>query len=321
MFDPAHFPKAKKIWQMGKLINWPDSLIHSMSHALHYGNSVFEGIRAYSTPKGPAVFRLEEHIVRFLHSASVLLMDVPYSKEEIIQAVKLVMRENELDSAYIRPLLFYAYGNLGLVPQFSPVELLIGAWEWGAYLGKKSETGVNVYILPWKRIHHSQFDMKAKLGGLYVLSTIGGSYAREKGFDEAVFLNLEGNIAEGPGENILIIKNGTLKTNDRSESILQGITRGTILQIARDEGIPTEIGPITKKEFFQADEAFFSGTAVEITPIIKVTDDSDPADSMKEYTIGSGVKGEITTKLIDRYKEAVGGRIPKYDSWLTYVNE
>lgn len=321
MFDNSHFPRAKKFWHMGRFYDWAQPNIHAMSHALHYGTSVFEGIRAYKTPKGPAVFRLSDHIDRFFYSASLLKMDVPYTKDEIAEAIKLVVKENQLESAYIRPLLFYAYGNLGLVPKYSPVELMIAAWEWGAYLGDKTEKGVHVYLLPWRRIHHSQFDMKAKLGGLYILSTIYGTLAREKGYDEAVFLNLEGNVAEGPGENILMIKDGVLKTNDVTESILEGITRESILVIAEDMGIPTKICPMTKPEFLQADEVFFSGTAVELAPIVRVTDDSDPDEPAKEYIISTGHIGDITKKLIKAYKEIVSGENKKYEAWLSYVND
>lgn len=320
MFDNSNFPKAKKFWHMGEFHEWGKPCIHPMSHALHYGTSVFEGIRAYGTTKGPAVFRLPEHLDRFFHSASLLRMEVPFSKEEITAAIKLVIKNNGLDSAYIRPLLFYSYGNLGLVPKESPVELMIGAWEWGAYLGEKAAKGVRAYILPWRRIHHSQFDMKAKLGGLYILSTIYGVMAREKGYDEAIFLNCEGNIAEGPGENILIVKNGVLKTNDISESILEGITRTSLLKIAEDMGIATAVGPITKQDFFAADEAFFSGTAVEIAPIVHVLDDSEEGKKPKEYTIGSGTAGEITGQLIEAYKKIVTGKNPEYASWLTHVD-
>jgi branched-chain amino acid aminotransferase len=205
------------------------------------------------------------------------------------------------------------------VPKFSPVELVVAAWKWGAYLGEKSDTGVHVYLLPWRRIHHSQFDMKAKLGGLYILSTICGTLAREKGFDEAVFLNLEGNVAEGPGENILIVKDGVLKTNDVTESILEGITRTSILKIAEDMGIPTTIGPITKQEFLLADEIFFSGTAVEIAPIVRVTDDSESDEPAKEYSIATGQVGPITKKLVQAYKGVVLGENKRYESWLTHV--
>ncbi len=319
MFDNTYFPRAKKYWHMGKLYDWSQPIIHPMSHVLHYGTSAFEGIRAYSTPNGSAIFRLPEHIERFFHSASTLHMKPPYNKEEITQAIKLVINENALESAYIRPLLFYAYGNLGLVPHQSPVELAIGAWEWGAYLGEKTETGVHVCVLPWKRIHRSQIAMTAKLGGIYVQSAICGMEARRDGYDESIFLNLEGNIAEGPGENIFIVKDQAIKTNDKTESILEGITRATILEIAGDLGIESSIGQISKEEFFQADEIFFTGTAVEVAPIIRVTDTSEPHSSKKEYTIASGEVGEITRQLAKTYKEAVSGKIKDYEKWLTYV--
>jgi branched-chain amino acid aminotransferase len=321
MFNTTHFPKALKYWHEGKFYNWSDAHIHPMVHALHYGSSVFEGIRAYSTTRGPAIFRLKEHLDRFLYSAAVAKMDVPYSKEDINRTIKLTLKENKLESAYIRPLLFYSYGNLGLVPKFCPVELIVGTWEWGAYLGEKSINGVSVCIVPWRRIHHSQLDMKAKLGGAYIQSTICGLETRAEGYDEAIFLNLEGNVAEGPGENIFISKDGVLKTNDTSESILEGITRTSLIEMAKDVGYKMVIGPISREEFFTADEAFFSGTAVEVTPIIRVTDGSDPAGQKKEYVIGSGQVGETTRRLRQMFKEAVTGRIKKYESWITFLEE
>jgi len=319
MFDNTHFPGAKKFWHVGKLYEWSQPNIHTMSHALHYGTSVFEGIRAYNTEKGPAVFRLPEHIDRFIHSAATLYMEVPYSKEEMIKAIKLVIRENYLESAYIRPVLFYAYGKLGLVPKYSPVELTIGAWEWGAYLGDKTEKGVSVCLVPWRRVHPSQLEMTAKLGGIYVQSAICGMLARSKGFDEAVFLNLEGNVAEGPGENIFIVKNGVLMTNDTSESVLEGITRSSLLEVAKDLGYRTKIGPIAKEDFFNADEAFFSGTAVEIAPIVHVSDCSTPKGEEKEYTIGSGKAGDLTLCLVKAYRDIVTRKNTNYEKWLTSV--
>ncbi|MDD8015577.1 MAG: branched-chain amino acid transaminase [Acidobacteriota bacterium] len=320
MFHITHFPKAKKYWHMGKFHDWSEGIIHPMSHAFHYGSSTFEGIRAYNTAKGPAVFRLAEHIERFLHSASVVKMKSPYTKDEIIDAVKAVIKENALDCAYIRPLLFYSYGNLGLVPKFSPVELVIGAWEWGAYLGEKADKGVSVYLVPWRRIHFSQLDMSAKLGGVYVQSTICGLEAREQGCDEAVFLNMEGNIAEGPGENIFVVKGKTLKTNDRAESILEGITRQSILEIGKDLGYQTEIGPITTNDFFCADEAFFTGTAVEVVPIVHVIDASDPRKAREPHTIGTGKTGPVTADLRAAYLDVVAGRTEKFEKWLTYIH-
>jgi branched-chain amino acid aminotransferase len=323
LFDTKFFPGAKKFWHMGELFEWNEITVHTMSHVLHYGSSVFEGIRAYDTARGPAVFRLDEHIKRLFHSAKTLNMEVPYSSEAIIDAIKLTMKENKLRSAYIRPNLYYGYGNLGLVPKACPVELTIGCWGWGAYLGEEGVAkGVHALLLPWKRIHWSQTNMEAKLGGLYVLSNMAGTYARKQGFDEGIFLNLEDRVAEGPGENIIVVKNGAIKTNDAKESILQGITRTTVLELAKDMGYKTEIGPITLEEFTGADEAFFTGTAAEVTPITKMTDGRDKSakkDDWPVHVIGNGAPGEITLKLAARYAETVRGQHSEYDHWLTYV--
>ena len=319
MNDTAHFPKAKKYWHEGKFHDWPEAHLHPMAHALHYGSSVFEGIRAYPTAKGPAIFRLQEHVDRLLYSAGVAMMKVPYPRRRITDLIKLTLKENGLDSAYIRPLLFFAYGNLGLVPKFCPVELLIGTWEWGAYLGEKAANGVCVYLVPWRRVHRSQLDTKAKLGGIYVQSTICGLMARSEKCDEAVFLNLEGRIAEGPGENIFIYKNGILKTNDVNESILEGITRTTLLELAPEAGIKTKVGPIRKDELLGADEVFFSGTAVEVVAITNVIDGSDPKVKPRRYKIGPGRPGPVTTRLKDLYMDTVSGKVKKHESWLTYI--
>ncbi len=319
MYDTTHFPKAKTYWHQGRFYGWSDAHLHPMSHALHYGTSVFEGIRAYETDRGPAIFRLKDHTDRLFHSAAVAKMKVPYTKAEVNQIIKLTLRKNRLKSAYIRPLLFFSYGNLGLVPKFCPVELIVGTWEWGAYLGEKAVNGVCVYLSPWKRVHHSQLDMTAKLGGVYVQSTICGLEARKRGCDEAVFMNIEGNIAEGPGENIFIYKNGILKTNDKTESILEGITRTSILEIARDIGLKTEVGPIRKEEFFRADEAFFTGTAVEVVAITQIRDGSNPAAKPKKYTLSGGKPGPVATRLRNLYLDLVRGRVGKYRKWLTYV--
>jgi branched-chain amino acid aminotransferase len=319
MFPNTHFPKAQKYWYQGRFHDWSEAGLHPMMHALHYGTSVFEGIRAYATARGPAVFRLPEHIDRFLLSAGVAKMRSPYTKDEIIDFINLTVRENKLESCYIRPLLFYSYGNLGLVPKACPVELAIGAWEWGAYLGEKSAAGVSAFIVPWRRVHHTQFNMAAKLGGLYVQSTVCGLEAREQGYDEAVFLNIEGRVAEGPGENIFIVKKGTLVTNDRKESVLEGITRTSLLEIARDLGIKTVVGPITRDDLFGADEAFFCGTAVEVIPISSITDGSDPAGRKERQVIGTGKPGPVAQRMIQAFREAVTGRAARYEKWLTHV--
>jgi branched-chain amino acid aminotransferase len=319
MIDTSNFPKAKKFWYMGKFHDWSELSLHSMSHALHYGTSVFEGIRAYPTARGPAVFRLNEHIDRFLVSASVARMKPPYGKDEIIAAIKATIRENGVEGCYIRPLFFYSYGNLGLVPKASPVELVIAVWEWGAYLGDKAEAGVSGFIVPWRRVHHSQLDMRAKLGGIYVQSTICGLDARAQGCDEAVFLNMEGRVAEGPGENIFLVKDGVVRTNDRSESVLEGITRTSILEVAGDLGYKTAIGPMTKEDLFAADEAFFTGTAVEVVPVIKIADGSAGAAKPAVRAVGSGKAGAVTLKLRAAYLDIVRGGNPRYEKWLTFV--
>jgi branched-chain amino acid aminotransferase len=319
MFANTHFPKAAKYWYNGKFHDWSTGCCHPMMHALHYGTSVFEGIRAYGTAKGPAIFRLPEHVDRFLLSATVAKMTSPYAKEEITKAIKQTILENGLDSCYIRPLLFYSYGNLGLVPKACPVEMAVGAWEWAAYLGEKARQGTSVYISPWRRVHHSQLNMAAKLGGIYVQSTINGLEARAQGCDEAVFLNLEGRVAEGPGENIFLVKDGVLHTNDRTESVLEGITRTSILEMARDLGHKTVVAPMTKADFFGADEAFFTGTAVEVIPIVKIFDGSDPAQGKTEHVIAGGSIGPVTEQMIKAFREAVTGKTPRYEKWLTYV--
>lgn len=323
IFDTKFFPGAKYYWHMGELFEWDEVTVHTMSHVVHYGSSVFEGIRAYDTLKGPAVFRLNEHIDRLFYSAKTLNLNVLYSKEEIIDAIKLTMRKNKLRSAYIRPNLYFGYGNLGLVPKNCPAELTIGCWGWGAYLGEEGiAKGVHVLLLPWKRIHWSQTDMKAKLGGLYVLSNMAGTYARKHGYDEGVFLNLEGRIAEGPGENIIIVKDGVIKTNDSKESILQGITQTTILEIAKNLGYEIEIGPISLEDFINADEAFFTGTAAEVTPITRMTDGRDISlkkDDWPVHVIGNGIPGGVTLRLANFYDEIVSGKHSEYKHWLTYV--
>jgi len=319
MPEHGHFPNAKKYWYERKLYDWNVTLLHPMTFALHYGGSVFEGIRAYPTHEGAAIFRLPEHVDRLLHSAAAAKMKVHYTKDEITEAIKLTLKANELRSAYIRPVLFYSYGNLGLVPKFCPVELAIGTWEWGAYFGDKIDKGATVLILPWKRIHRSQLDMSAKLGGVYIQSTICAIEARSPVVDEGIFLNLEGRIAEGPGENIFIVGGGTVKTNDGSESVLEGITRTSVLEMAKDLGYKTVVGPITKAEFFEADEAFFSGTAVEITPIARVIDGSDRKAHHQEYTIGSGQPGPVALRLGKMYGDIVRGRVRGYEKWLTFL--
>jgi len=320
MLDTKHFPKATKFWHMGKIHPWSDLVLHPVVHALHYGTSVFEGIRAYATPAGPKIFRLPEHVDRFFVSAGVLKMAVPFAKEEVTKAIKQTVRENKLESCYIRPLFYYGYGNLGLIPKASPTELVIAVWEWNSYMGESAVNGIRVFLSPWRRVHHSQIDMRAKLGGAYVQSTISGLEARTFDVDEALFLNIEGRVAEGPGENLFIVKDGVVRTNDISESILEGITRTSILEIAGDSGMKTSIGPITVEDLVGADEAFFTGTAVEVVPIIRLVDGSDRKAPRREFAIGAGRPGPVILQLRKAYLDIVRGMNPRYEKWLTPVD-
>jgi branched-chain amino acid aminotransferase len=323
MFDLTYFPGARYFWHNGEMYDWDSANIHVMTHALHYGSSVFEGIRAYDTEKGPAIFRLNDHLNRLMISSDILNMKVPWGKQELEKTIKQVMKANRLQAAYIRPNVFYSYGSPGVVPKASPVEVTIACWAWGAYLGEEAlKSGVHVLLLPYRRVHNSQVDLRAKIGGLYAMSNISGTFARKLGFHEGVFLNLEGRIAEGTGENIILVQGNRLKTNDRSESILEGITRTTILQLAQDLGYSVEIGPITVEEMLGSDEVFFTGTAAEVIPITRVTDGSDPKkpqEEWKEFVIGSGKPGPVTQKLAGQYRAVVHGELPEYHHWLTYV--
>jgi branched-chain amino acid aminotransferase len=319
LLDNTNFPQASKYWYMGKFHDWTAVLLHPMTHALHYGSAVFEGIRAYETDKGPAVFRLDEHMDRLFHSAAVLNIKIPFDRMIIIEAIKENIKVNKQSNAYIRPLIFCSYGTSSLDSTQCPIEMLIASWEKGAHF--KSESGVSAFVLPVYRIHLSQIDMSAKLGGIYVQSVICSFEAKKNNCEEGIFLNLEGNIAEGAGENIFICQNGVVKTNDRSESILEGITRTSLLELAADLGYKTIVGPITKEELIHADEAFFTGTAVEVTPIVRIVDGTVQDTQDNKHVISKGKPGAITTHLANTYKDMVRGRIDKYNKWLTYVYE
>ena len=318
MFSRENFKKASYYWYNGKFYHWDEATIHPMTHALHYGTAVFEGIRAYDTGEGVGIFRLDEHVDRLFHSAKVVGMKIPYKPEEVKEVIRETLYKNNLKSAYIRPIFFYSYGNLGLCPTSCNVDFIVATWEWGTYLGEKAlREGIRVLILPWRRIHHSQITTTAKISGIYVQSKIGSEYARHMGFNEGLFLNLEGEIAEGAGENIFIVKNRRLITNDWQASILEGITRGTVIQLAKDYGYSVEIRPILREDLFTADEAFFTGTAAEIVPIVAVADSSKGEKKLKEIRIGSGKPGEVTLHLAGLYRDVVMGKIERYRSWIS----
>lgn len=301
---------TKTIWMDGKLVPWDEAKIHVLTHTLHYGLGVFEGIRCYETKKGPAVFRLVDHIERLENSAKLVGMKLPYSVEDLVKATKDTIRANEVDACYIRPIAFYGYGVMGLNPEGSPVNMAIAVWPWGTYLGEEGlERGIRAKISPWLRVDPRILPPQAKLVANYANSIFAKLDALKSGHDEAILLNTQGNISEGPGENIFIVEKGELVTPPLSAGALGGITRDSVMQIAGDKGITVKEEDLTKERLYAADGAFFTGTAAEVTPIREVDG--------KE--IGGGKRGKITEEIQRTFFKIVRGEEPKYESWLDYV--
>ncbi len=295
------------IWFDGKMVPWREANIHVLTHTLHYGMGVFEGVRAYKTDNGPAIFRLDDHSRRLLDSAKIMNMDIPYSIEELNTAQKASVTENKLDSAYIRPMSFYGSEGMGLRADNLKTHTIVAAWEWGSYLGADNmEKGIRIKTSSFTR-HHVNISMcKAKANGHYINSMLALQEAITDGYDEALLLDVEGFVAEGSGENIFVIRDGVIYTPDLT-SALNGITRNTIMTIANDLGYKLVEKRITRDEVYIADEAFFSGTAAEVTPIREL--DNRP--------IGTGTRGPITKKLQSLYFDIVQGKVDKYKDWLT----
>ena len=298
------------IWYNGNVVPFQDATTHVMSHVLHYGSGVFEGIKCYSTSNGPGIFKLNQHIARLFESAKIYNMHIPYTPEELSQACLDLVTKNKIDSGYIRPIAFYGYDTLGVHPKECPVSVSIGIFDWGSYLGEGAlENGVRVTISPWRKFHSTSFPTVAKSSGQYLNSLLAVQDAKAKGFDEALLLNQEGTIAEGAGQNIFIVKNGELFTNAEDSSILMGITRETLIYLATEMGIAVHIGKLSLGQLFNADEAFFCGTASEVTPICEV-------DSRN---IGNGKSGPLTQKIQKIYIDIVNGKTDKYTHWLTFA--
>ncbi len=299
------------IWFDGEMVPWRDANIHVLTHTLHYGMGVFEGVRAYKTDKGPAIFRLDDHTRRLLDSAKIMNMDIPYSHETLNEAQKSAVRDNNLDSAYLRPMSFYGSEGMGLRADNLKTHTIVAAWEWGSYLGADNmEKGIRIKTSSFTR-HHVNISMcKAKANGHYINSMLALQEAITDGYDEALLLDVDGFVAEGSGENIFVIRDGIIYTPDLT-SALNGITRNTIMEIAKDAGYELVEKRITRDEVYIADEAFFSGTAAEVTPIREL--DNRP--------IGKGTRGPITEKLQSLYFDIVQGKVEKYKHWLTYINE
>jgi branched-chain amino acid aminotransferase len=305
-FDGVEF-----LWMNGRIRPWAEGTLHVASHALHYGSGVFEGIRCYETDDdGPAIFRLGPHLARLYASADFYQMRIPYSPEELTQAMVELVSRNGFSDCYLRPIAFYGLGTLGVHPRQNPIEMAILAWKWGAYLGEEGlKSGVRVKFVSWTKLHQTMVPTMAKGCGHYLNSILAVRQAVEDGYDEGILLNRDGYISEGSGENLFVVRDGVIRTNDESSSILLGITRDAVIRIARDLGHTVEIGPLRREDLMTADEAFFTGTAAEVTPIREV----------EGVTIGAGERGPVTTEIQGVFFDAVRGRSAKYRDWLTPV--
>ncbi|HLK41750.1 MAG TPA: branched-chain amino acid transaminase [Thermoleophilia bacterium] len=300
---------TEKIWRNGTFVPWEQAQVHILTHALHYGTGVFEGIRAYETDRGTAVFRLSDHLERLRRSAALYEMDLGYSTAELTAAVHDTIAQNSIGSCYIRPIVFRGYGPMGLYPGDNPVDVAIAVWPWGAYLGEEAlEHGVRCKVSSFRRIGPNTLPPAAKATGQYINSVLAKLEASRCGYDEAILLNSAGMVAEGPGENIFRVKAGVVSTPPASSGILRGVTRDTVMRFVRDEGLAFQRTDFTREELFTADEVFFSGTAVGLTPVREI--DGRP--------IGTG-DYPITRLLQRRYDDAIRGRRAEYRDWLTPV--
>jgi len=297
------------IWFNGEMVPWREARVHVLTHTLHYGMGVFEGVRAYHADKGTAIFRLKAHTDRLFRSAHIMGMPMPFDKDTLNKAQRAAVRENGLDSAYIRPMVFYGSEGMGLRADNLKTHVIIAAWEWGSYLGDDGlEKGIRIRTSSYTR-HHVNISMcKAKANGQYINSMLALGEALRDGYDEALLLDVEGFVAEGSGENLFIVRDGVIYTPDLT-SALDGITRATVMQLAAEEGMEVVVKRITRDEVYVADEAFFTGTAAEVTPIREVDG----------RVIGSGCRGPVTERLQQKYFDVVHGRSRKHGDWLSYV--
>ena len=307
---PSMDDRDGKIWMDGEMVEWRDAKIHVLSHTLHYGCGAFEGVRAYKTDKGTAIFRLAEHTDRLFNSAKILRMAIPFTKEQVFEAQRAVVRANKLESCYLRPLTWIGSQKLGVSPRGNRIHLMVAAWAWGAYLGEEGlKRGIRVKTSSYTR-HHVNITMtQAKAVSNYTNSILANMEALDDGYDEALLLDVSGFVSEGAGENIFVVKDGKVYTPDLSAGALNGITRNTVVHICQDLGIELVQKRITRDEIYIADEAFFTGTAAEVTPIRE----------LDRVEIGIGSRGPITEKIQAAFFDIVSGRNPKYAHWLTQV--
>ena len=311
---PSMSDRDGKIWMDGKMVEWRDAKIHVLTHTLHYGCGAFEGVRAYNTVNGTAVFRLQEHTERLFNSAKILRMHIPFSQQEAMDVQREVVRANKLESCYIRPLVWIGDKKLGVSPKGNTIHLMVAAWAWGAYLGEEGlKKGIRVKTSSYTR-HHVNITMtQAKAVSNYTNSILANMEVTDEGYDEALLLDTSGFVSEGAGENIFVVKNGVIYTPDLSAGALSGITRNTVFHIAQDLGIEVIQKRITRDEVYIADEAFFTGTAAEVTPIREL----DRIPLGKDDYVGT--RGPITEKMQSAFFDIVNGRNPKYAHWLTKV--
>ncbi len=302
--------KAEFIWQSGEFVPWDEAQVHVLSHGLHYGTGVFEGIRCYDGDQGPAVFRHREHIERLYDSARMYFLEMPFSQEEIGEAIRELIRRNGLRDCYIRPLAFRGYGEMGLYAKTAPVEVVIAVWPWGAYLGEAGKQhGIRAKVSSWRRISSSGLIPHAKASGQYLNSILAKTESANAGYEEAILLDERGFVCEGSGENIFVVKNGKVATPPQVASILDGITRKSVMQILEDSGYPVLERDIARSELYNADEVFMCGTAAEVVPVREIDD----------HPLGE--PGEITKLVQTRYEDAIYGRLPEYNEWLDLVGE
>jgi branched-chain amino acid aminotransferase len=308
----AKFTTTEWIWHDGEFIPWESATLHVMSHVVHYGSSVFEGIRCYSTPDGPAIFRLPEHLRRLRDSGKVYRMEYGYSDEELTEALRELILKNGLDECYIRPVVFRGYGTVGVNPSGSPVETYLVCWPWGTYLGEGAlERGVDVCVSSWHRPAPNTLPAMAKAGGNYLSSQLIKMEAIANGYDEGIALAPSGIISEGSGQNLFLVRDGTLITPPLEGTLLQGITRDSVLTLAREMEIPVREQAVPREALYMADELFFTGTAAEVTPI----------RSVDRIVVGAGKAGEITLALQARLLDVAQGRVPDPYGWLTPVQQ
>jgi branched-chain amino acid aminotransferase len=306
------FPKSDLIWMNGTLVPWDDAKIHVGSHVVHYASAVFEGLRCYSTPEGPAIFRLDAHTERLFNSAKIYRMDVPYTQEAFQRAQVDVVAANKKEACYIRPIIYRGYGQLGVNPFPCPVDAAIMVWDWGRYLGKEAlETGVDVCVSSWARIAPNTLPAMAKTAANYMNSQLIKMEAIKAGYVEGIALDSEGYLSEGSGENLFLVKNGTLITPPLVSSVLPGITRDSVIQLARRLRIPVEEARLPREMLYISDEVFMTGTAAEITPI----------RSVDKIVVGNGARGPVTEALQKAFFDVIECRVPDEFGWLTYVRE